>query len=92
MRDSVLKERLVGLRQLYPKAPLNIIQGLGHLMDKNAVALFQTTDIKKLLGSIIRHEYTHYSQMLKQGVRKKDARDIVRSKVNRQIEYFEGNR
>ena len=92
MEKPVLKERMQGLKGLFPKAPQYIMQRLNDLMDKNTVALSQTTDIKNLLGSIIRHEYTHYSQMLKQGVDKKSARNIVRSQVTNQINYFEGNK
>ena len=44
---------------------------------------YEINDLSYFVKSYIRHEFTHYEQLLKYGLDKKQARNIIRSKVEK---------
>ena len=47
-----------------------------------------TPDLDNLLGSIIRHEDTHYEEMLRSGLSRAKARSIIQTRISRAIKYL----
>ncbi|MFA5354007.1 MAG: DUF2293 domain-containing protein [Thermodesulfovibrionales bacterium] len=85
------EREILALRVAYPNATGGQIRRLWKLAKDKGVPIPlppPSGDLDAILGSIIRHEHTHYMDMLRQGVSREHARNIIEPRVKKQIEHI----